>query len=369
MITRLLVDNFRCFSNLEVQLGPQCLIIGGNGTGKSAFLEVLTRIQAAVTGNVSLDDSFPLFTKTRWRSDPKQTFELDVALREGRFRYTLEIDRIPGNDRPRVSLERLSLEGKPLFSFEAETVQLYTDDHRESATYPLDSHRSGLSVAPVRAENAKLTAFRAWMGNALFLRPHGLLNQANVSNAESLSPGFQFQFFFNWYRRLTNESPSAVYELNRAVKEFIPGLEELKFESFGPNSKMLVAEHARPGRGDKFKLFFDEFSDGQKILVALYAVLHFAVARGATVFIDEPDNFVSIRELQPWMSELDRAQPDGSRYVLISHNPEVIDNFTLDEILHFRRLGDGIVRAESLPGNQESNLPVRELLARGWLGE
>jgi len=48
MIQRLMVDNFRCFSNLEVGFGPRCLIIGDNGTGESALIEVLTRLQAAV---------------------------------------------------------------------------------------------------------------------------------------------------------------------------------------------------------------------------------------------------------------------------------------------------------------------------------
>ena len=44
-----------------------------------------------------------------------------------------------------------------------------------------------------------------------------------------------------------------------------------------------------------------ELSDGQRYLITLCMILHFLISRGDTVFLDEPDNFISLREIQPWL--------------------------------------------------------------------
>src|SRR5258708_7316198 len=46
----------------------------------------------------------------------------------------------------------------------------------------------------------------------------------------------------------------------------------------------------------------------------LFAVLHGAVGGDATVCIDEPDNYVALRELQPWLTLLrDRVEDEGGQ--------------------------------------------------------
>lgn len=50
-----------------------------------------------------------------------------------------------------------------------------------------------------------------------------------------------------------------------------------------------------------------ELSDGQRYLLALYMILHFLMAKGHTVFIDEPDNFISLREIQPWLLAAEKS--------------------------------------------------------------
>lgn len=40
MIDRVIVENFRCFRNLDISLGRANLLIGENGSGKSSFLDV-----------------------------------------------------------------------------------------------------------------------------------------------------------------------------------------------------------------------------------------------------------------------------------------------------------------------------------------
>ncbi len=56
-----------------------------------------------------------------------------------------------------------------------------------------------------------------------------------------------------------------------------------------------------PSRGRKdgnLKVGFSELSDGQRCLICLYVILHVVVAKGNTVIIDEPENFISLAEIQ-----------------------------------------------------------------------
>lgn len=45
MLKRIYIDNYRCFVNFELQLQSRRVIVGVNGSGKSAFLEVLAEIR------------------------------------------------------------------------------------------------------------------------------------------------------------------------------------------------------------------------------------------------------------------------------------------------------------------------------------
>jgi len=63
-------------------------------------------------------------------------------------------------------------------------------------------------------------------------------------------------------------------------------------------------------------------------LIGLYAILHFALANGDTVILEEPDNFISLREIQPWpMAVSDTVEEKGGQIPIISHHPELIDQW------------------------------------------
>ena len=46
MITRIYIDNYKCFVNFEYQPGHLQLLMGSNGTGKSAVFDVLETLRA-----------------------------------------------------------------------------------------------------------------------------------------------------------------------------------------------------------------------------------------------------------------------------------------------------------------------------------
>ena len=93
-----------------------------------------------------------------------------------------------------------------------------------------------------------------------------------------------------------------------------------------------------------------------------------ALATGAaqTVLIDEPDNFVGLPELQPWVLSLREMLDEDHQAIIISHHPEVLNNageefgcyLWRDNHTSPTRIGPLKVPAGLNPG---------EAVARGWI--
>jgi ATPase subunit of ABC transporter with duplicated ATPase domains len=134
----------------------------------------------------------------------------------------------------------------------------------------------------------------------------------------------------------------------------------------GENVRLLVAEFRQSG-SNKVDFFLRELSDGQRCLIALYTILHFVLAKGGTVILDEPDNFLSLREIQPWLLAVDDTIEESRGQVLmISHHPEIINQWAPTGGVQLYRDGIGPVRVDKFPKDSASCLLPSELIARGW---
>lgn len=51
-----------------------------------------------------------------------------------------------------------------------------------------------------------------------------------------------------------------------------------------------------------------------------------AIGAAQTVLIDEPDNYVGLPELQPWVLSLRELLDDDRQAILINHHPEVLSS-------------------------------------------
>jgi ATPase subunit of ABC transporter with duplicated ATPase domains len=114
----------------------------------------------------------------------------------------------------------------------------------------------------------------------------------------------------------------------------------------------------------------DELSEGQRCLIALYMILHFLIAKGDTVFLDEPDNFISLREIQPWLlAAEDAVEESKGQLILISHHPEIMNYWAREYGLLFSREENGHVRAKPYREVADTGLDPAETIARGWEDE
>jgi ATPase subunit of ABC transporter with duplicated ATPase domains len=115
-------------------------------------------------------------------------------------------------------------------------------------------------------------------------------------------------------------------------------------------------------------LRFDQLSDGEKMLLGLYA-LHTALSLGkvSTVMIDEPDNFVSLQELQPWLLAMSELTDIARQVILISHNAEIIDGNLCTGFVFWRDSHSSPIRVSTL--ETPEGMTAGEALERGWLGQ
>jgi AAA15 family ATPase/GTPase len=88
MLTRVYIDNFRCFVNFEYLPEAKQLLIGANGGGKSSLLTAIRYIKRFVKGE---ENPFTQSTRTRWQDRPLQVFEIEAEIDNRRYEYRVEI--------------------------------------------------------------------------------------------------------------------------------------------------------------------------------------------------------------------------------------------------------------------------------------
>lgn len=118
----------------------------------------------------------------------------------------------------------------------------------------------------------------------------------------------------------------------------------------------------------KYELRLDELSDGQRALIALYSLVRLASGQGYTLFLDEPDNYVALPEIQPWLIQVaDACGAELPQAVMCSHHPELIDYIGADRGTLLERETSGVTRARPLAeAVKDGGLKISEIIARGW---
>jgi predicted ATPase len=356
VLSRIRIDNFASFSGFELAPPRVAVLTGGNGSGKSILWSVLARIQDLVLRDATVDDRFPRFTRTAWDTREVQRFELEFASTEGEFRYVLEVSHTQDRDRfvTRIAKETVTLDGALLYVAGDGEVQLFGDDPapQPRTRFPFVAQRSFLSSIEPRPDNRKLQAFKACVAAMWMVSPNPLAMRS-ISADEDLWLSRDASNFAAWYRNVSGYRNELIEEMARALGRLWPGF-RLRLAPSTPKSKELRAEMHADGRA--YELLFNHLSDGQRSLIFLYALV-LSVLGGEKdeskptpfVFLDEPENYVALAEIQPWLQLLsERANARGAQVLVISHHPEVIDYLAADEALVASRPGGGPTRLDAL---------------------
>ena len=366
MLRRLYANNYRCLVNFEMNFNELTLLMGPNGGGKSTLFDLLYAIRHLIADNVRVGDVFPQDDLTAWVKKNEQSFELDVQGNAGMFSYKLVILHDPGLRKQRIEIEHLMLDGKPLFEFKQGVVKLYDDDHTPGPEYHFDWSVSALATIVSRQDNRKLTWFKEWVEKlfVVSLQPKAM---TSISEEESGWLNRDGTNFASWYRSVSQEHQDKMFQLTQRLRDTIPGFYAFKLEPAGKHRILKVGFSSAEEKASPIFFDFEQLSDGQRVLIVLYSLLLALQDLGHTVFLDEPENYLSLAEIQPWLMELNTACGEGfPQAVLISHHPELIDYLGPECGKWIERDPLGPTRVRKLPQQIDEGLKLSEQIARGW---
>lgn len=365
MLKRIYIDNFRCMVNFELRFDSINLLLGSNGSGKTSVFDVLRRLQEFLIGGARVHDVFPITDLTRWQIGKQQRFELEISVGDDRYNYALLIEHDTERRRMRVAEENLDLNGKPLFACAEGMAQLYRDNHSPGPQYPSDWTLSAVGTLHERPDNQKLTRFKRELAKLIVVRPIPVLMERE-SRGEEERLTLQMENFVSWYRHLVQEHMGANVTLLHELKQVLPGFDSLSLKESGEDTRALKALFSPPGGGKSIAFDFAELSDGQKMLIVLYTLVFGLKDEGVSLFIDEPDNFLALREIQPWLSNLADSVGDSvEQAVLISHHPEIVNYLGGAHGRWLERDAQGPVRIIDAPKSVQG-LSLADTVARGW---
>lgn len=370
MIERLFVDNYKCLANFELRLDEMSLLLGPNGTGKSAVLGVVSALQKLVRGEakVTNDDVFPTRTLTRWQERDAQAFEMRVRLGKDVFEYCVEVEHDRRQHRARITREVLEVADKPLFAFEMGDVQLYRDDHSVGPTFSSDWSESALARVVAQDDNRRLCRFVDFLRGVVVcaLHPPALRAESRAEDPTLVHDGSNYA---DWFRHIVQEYPDLRQPyIDRLKSTLGDRFSSMRLERVGKETRDLVASFDAPEDGSRYELRLDELSDGQRALTVLYGLVDLAQGQDHALFLDEPDNYLALREIQPWLVALEDSVGDRLRQALIcSHNPEIIDYLGTHCGIFLAQQETGMVTvAKPESHDPVGGLKLSEIVARGW---
>lgn len=361
MIRRLYLDNIRSFVNFEWSPERLTLLLGRNGAGKTAIFGALEALQRFVTGGTTVSEAFPDASRTRWETRVEQTVELDVHLGGSAYRYRLVLAHDESKpDDPLVKSELLECDGRTVVEFKTGDLRIYRGTQEVSipGTRPT---RSGVG-AMTSGGDPVLDRFQKWIQDIWVLRPDPRVMSSRIDRRRTAKAPWlnsDLSNFAAWYPPMLASKPGTMFKAIQSLAPVLDGFVEL-YEEDGS----LWARFENQGNTSSYS--FDELSDGERALVALYIVVNGVAGPGKTILLDEPDNYIALREVQPWLSDLaDRTlRNDGPQVLLISHHPDTLNFLAVDNGWRVFRDKAGPTRIERF--KPADNAGPAETMARGW---
>jgi hypothetical protein len=305
---------------------------------------------------------------TRWLNLPQQVFEIEVEIAGSQYVYRLENDVSHPNSSASVAAESLKVDGTPILEVTKGEAILYPNGPAAPiGKFGVSDSSSALPI--LSASRKEAGVFVDWFSKQLFclkIVPDTMLSMGKFDG--QTHPLSNLSDLAAWYMQLAGTDVESVISLRDSLKQTITGFASLQFTGLESGVGELRTSFNSPGK--PIYLGLDELSDGQRSLIALYMILHFLIEKGCTVILDEPDNFISLREIQPWLLAAEEAvENSNGQLILISHHPEILNQWSQEYGLRFFREENGHVRTEKFKTDYDGLLQPSELIARGWENE
>jgi len=333
VIRRLYVNNYRCLQNFDLPISgkPSALLIGKNGAGKTTVGFALEILQKIARGTNRVAELVKPKDFTRGLTDVPMRFEIEVDLEAKVYGYFVAFELPSGFKEMRVREERLTVDGKPVYTREFAQVTLAKSRTDREAKFLIDWFLVALPIVQQESQRDPIYIFKQWLAQMLVLRPIPSLIKGD-SDEETLRPNRQVTDLGAWFTGLLGYAPSAYTKIDSYLREVMPDLRDIRNPLAGINSRSLVFQFAN--EQGNIAVPFEDLSDGEKCFVVCALVLASNSTYGPLFcFWDEPDNYLSLDEVGQFIMAIRRDFESRGQFIATSHNPEAIRRFSDENTL------------------------------------
>src|SRR5574344_575354 len=363
IIKYLYADNYKSLVNFKIDFSNLNILIGKNGCGKTSIFHLLGLLKTFVTGGERIETLFPLSSLTRWQQVNVQTFELGVSVEKQDYVYHLVIEHNLDFDKCRVKEEKVLCDNRSIFETKNGKAFLYNDSFEQKAEILTDWSLSGVGLIQERNDNKLLTSFKRALSNILICAPVPFCMNDRTDTENSML-SYRCENIAAVYRFVSQQYPEKIADLWKCLRDINPNLIRVYLDG-GENEKLLKFEYKTKDEKNKNSYLLSELSEGEKMVFALYFIINCYGSEEYSLFVDEPDNFVELQEIQPWLQLVeDVVSESKAQCVIVSHHPEVIDYLALSNGVWFSRTDYGASRITKAP-QSSSVAPYSKLILHG----
>ncbi len=333
MIRRIYIHNYRCFQNFDLKLEDQSsvLILGKNGTGKSALSSALRILQSIAKGDNRVKQFLNVGDFAFNRTDEPVRIELSVELDHKVYDYAVAFELPEGFKEPRVRDEKLTCDGETVYSREEAQVELLAGSTR----FLVDWHVVALPIVQISGQDNPIETLRSWFSRLVLIAPvpSSIIGE---SREETLYPNEHVSNFAEWFSGVLREYPASYSVIEAFLKQTMPDFMDFQNKKVGESAKKIVVRFEVEKKILSIEL--DRLSDGEKAFFVCAVLLGANKHYGPTFCLwDEPDSFVSLSEVGHMVMALRKSFAKSGQLFVTSHNPETIRKFSDESTLVFDR--------------------------------
>lgn len=318
-VTRLRLENWRNFTEVDVPLGRRVFLIGPNACGKSNLLDALRFLRDLCSPGGGLEKAVADrggVSKVRClaaRKKPQIGLRLTLGTEARPAAWTYRLQFTQDNQRrPRIGVECVERNGEKILSRPSE------DDSRDPARLR-QTHIEGIST------NEGFREIHRFLRSIRYLHvlPPLIRQPDRFARREASEEAFGSDFLDRVARTTPRTRAARLRRIVEALKVAVPQLVELNLarDKIGTPHLEGRYEHWRPHAARHRE---DQFSDGTLRLVAL---LWAAMDGRGPLLLEEPElnlHTAIVRLLPPL---LHKATTDSQRQVFMAtHSPELLSD-------------------------------------------
>jgi predicted ATPase len=325
-LKRVVLRNYRSIGICDVRLGPLTYLVGGNGSGKSNFLDALHLVRDSLSS--SLDNALSErggLSQVRRRSYGHPTHfavRLEFVLPDGREGfYAFDVGALPDRGY-QVGTEKCFIGGKgkgPYFHVERGELK-----ESSEAVFPaVTSDR--LALVSVSGLAVFRPVYDAFMAMGFYnLNPKLMRDPQKPQDGRLLKPvGENVASVIGHLERVAPESLGLIEEYLQTV---VPGLESVRRQQIGPLETLEFRQRVA-GAKDAWRFPAQNMSDGTLRALGILTALFQGNRDFAPVLvgIEEPETALHPSASAALREALLRAS-ERTQIVVTSHSPDLLDD-------------------------------------------